>query len=116
MNIKSYAPLLGAAAFGSLWVVLASISPTTTYHLAPLIVAAWPPIADRSDRRPLPMAMAGFTIAVALTTLLALGGALQGASLLPWGNAAFESFAAAVVGGAVGYLVALGRARQVHAV
>jgi hypothetical protein len=116
MSIKRYAPLLGAVAFGSLWAVLASISPTTTYHLAPLIVAAWPPIADRSGRKPLPMAVAGFAIAVALTALLALAGALEGGSLMPWGDAAAESFAAAAVGGAVGYLVALGRQRIVHAV
>lgn len=90
-----------------LWVVVAAIRPATTFHLAPLIVAAWPAFGERQLERSISMALAGGAIAVLTTGLLSVGGLLRGPSLLPWGGSALESLFAAAVGAFVGAVPAV---------
>ena len=107
MDRTVWKPIAGSLVFGLLWVVLAIASPAITYHLAPAIVAGWPSLAGRHTARGPQLAVAGFVIAAATTTLLSAAGYLDGPSLLPAGGAAAESYAAAAVGAAAGYLFSL---------
>lgn len=93
----------------TLWVVMALISSTTTYHLAPLIVAAAPAIVDSLDRsssmaRLGLLAAMGLALALAVTGILAVSGHLEGPSLLPTGGAVFESVVFAFTGGLAGLI------------
>jgi len=91
-----------------LWAILAVISPTTTYHLAPLLVAGAPAVLDAADeqrdstRRVLALAAAGTALALIATGILAIADALQGPSLLPSGGAVLESIVFSLIGGVVG--------------
>lgn len=100
-----------AAAVGTalLWAALAAARPKTTFHLAPLIVVVAAPYAYRSsggaDRgRALWLTLGAATLTAALIAVLAIGGRLEGPSLLPAAGAAAESW----VGAAVGLLLGLG--------
>lgn len=94
-----------------LWVVLALASPTTTYHLAPLLVAGTPTVADSLEGegpkvRLVSLAALGLILALAATGILAILGSLEGPSLLPIGGAALESAVFALVGSLAGIFVA----------
>lgn len=105
--------VVGALLFAGLWLMLAFIRPTTTFHLAPLIVTAWLPVGEQDPWRALAMAGWGLSMAVATILVLSLGGALQGPSLLPQGGPAVESTVAALLGVAIGVAPALlRRARE----
>lgn len=97
--------------FALLWAVLAVVRPSTTFHLAPLLVAAAVPTVYRMQggrSRPvaLRLAAAGVGIAVVITFVLGVAGLLDGPSLLPFGGAVDESLLGAAVGGALGLVVA----------
>lgn len=94
--------MLGSLLFAGIWVVIAANRPTTTFHLAPLIVAAWPAFGERDLNKALPMALLGGLIATATTSLLVIAGWLNGPSLLPWGGAALESVVATAAGAVIG--------------
>jgi uncharacterized membrane protein YhhN len=48
-------PVVAALGFALLWVLLAARNPTTTYHLAPLLMAAAAPVTRRwLTRTPVP--------------------------------------------------------------
>lgn len=72
---------LGAAV---LWAVLASGTPTNTYHFAPMVVAAaWVAVdgsigAGLTQRRVVNTALAGFGVAVVAALILAAKGDLDG--------------------------------------
>ncbi len=95
--------------FALLWLVLALISSTTTYHLAPLLVAATPAMVDAWER---PGSITGHSLRAALgialalvaTGVLAASGSLDGPSLLPSGGAVLESVVFAIAGGVTGLL------------
>lgn len=77
--------------FVVLWAVLAAIQPSTTYHLAPLLVAVIVPFVyrmqdGRSRSTGIWLALAGVGLAVTATSLLAVSGLLEGPSLLPFGG------------------------------
>jgi hypothetical protein len=93
----------------ALWVLLAWINQDTTYHVAPLLVAAAFPIGHRLRiAGPLRRAQSAATlVGAALNVGVAIGilawaDKLQGPSLLPTGGAVLES----VVFGALGAVVA----------
>jgi len=94
--------MFGSLAFTVIWIAAAAIRPTTTFHLAPLIVVAWPALTERELGKALPMTLAAVAIASVTTGLLFISGWLNGPSLLPWGGATFESVVAIVIGTAVG--------------
>lgn len=107
--------LIGAVLFAGLWIVAAGIRPSSTFHLAPLIVAAWPALGERDPRRAHPISLLGAVLAAATTALLFSLGWLSGPSLLPWGGAGLESLLAGAAGALIGVVAAaLGqlRARQ----
>jgi hypothetical protein len=99
-----------------IWILVAAWRPEVTYHLAPLLVAAVPPIAvtvdepGHVDRRSLLIAAtAGLGLSVAATALLSGLGWLSGPSLLPAGGAATEALVFAFVGAIAGTVVAVVR-------
>lgn len=94
--------MVGSLAFAGIWIAAAAIRPTTTFHLAPLIVAVWPGLTERDLRRALPMTLTAAAIAAATTGLLFIAGWLRGPSLLPWGGATLESVVAIAVGAVLG--------------
>lgn len=93
--------VIAAVGFTVLWVVVAVSRPGTTFHLAPVVVAAAPPFLASRNR------LAAAAGGMAFVTVVALGmgvaGTLAGPSLLPWGGAVVET----VVFGAVGAIVGL---------
>lgn len=100
-------PLGYAAAFALLWGVLAWNSPSTTYHIAPLIVAAAVPgilvMADEKvPTRMLALAgVAGGLLALLTTAALGVSDRLIGPSLLPFGGAVTEAFLFTLAAGLV---------------
>jgi glutaredoxin len=112
----SFRRLKGAGwslAAAAVWGVLATANPTTTYHLAPLLVSfAWPAAAAGStrDRRPgVPLVVAGgVLIALVTAVLLAVLHALRGPALLG-GTAVVESLVMIAVGAAASGLWATWR-------
>ncbi|HZD23193.1 MAG TPA: hypothetical protein VE569_07300 [Acidimicrobiia bacterium] len=99
--------IIGSLLFAVLWAVVAAVRPTTTFHLASLIVAIWAPLGERQRERALAMSLAGGLIAAVTTGLLSLAGWLQGPSLLPWGGAGFEALVGAAAGSLIGVVPAL---------
>jgi hypothetical protein len=69
------------------WALLAARTPTTTYHVVPLIVAsAWPAIdgsvgAGLTQRRSVNAALGGFVLATATAIILGVKGDLDGPTL-----------------------------------
>ena len=99
-----------------LWALLAARTPTTTYHVVPLIVAsAWPAIdgsigAGLTQRRSVKVALGGFVLAVVTAIILGVKGDLDGPTL--WateGTVAVlaEHVAFAAVGALAGFVHAV---------
>ncbi|MEX0700161.1 MAG: hypothetical protein WD354_10575 [Acidimicrobiia bacterium] len=103
-------PLIGSGVFALIWVVVALARPTTTFHLAPAIVAIWPAVTG-GGRRSVFYSASGLLVATATTLALSASGMLQGATLLPWGGPAVESVFAAGVGSLLGLLIGSRRSR-----
>lgn len=72
--------------FAGLYVVLALVSPTTTFHLGPAVVGAAGPIAAGRGQGPWPT-LAGLGLAMVAVWLLHRLDLLAGPSLLPVGGA-----------------------------
>jgi hypothetical protein len=77
---------------------VAGARPATTFHLAPLIVAAWPAFGEGRLEQSMLLSLSGGLIAIATAGLLSLAGLLQGPSLLPWGGPALGSLLVVAVG------------------
>lgn len=97
-----------------LWVVVALLRDGTTFHLAPMLVAAVLPIVVAYDNEEgvetsrLALAtLAGLAIALLGTLVLAIAGELTGPSLLPFGGALTESVIFAAVGAVAGFVIGL---------
>lgn len=93
------------------WAVLAWRTPTSTFHFAPLIVAAaWPVVArsygERHDRPQAGMVAASAAGLAMVTGLVLLAaGRLEGPTFWSDGGAIVEVALAAVLGGAYGFRV-----------
>jgi hypothetical protein len=103
--------------FALLWALLAAVRPGTTFHLAPLLVAAAVPWVHRVQDRPARpaayrLAAVGTGIAAGTSVLLAIAGRLDGPTLLPFGGALEESLVGAVIGGLAGLAVLAGPRRM----
>jgi hypothetical protein len=99
-----------------LWLVLALITSTTTYHLAPPLVAATPVVVDAWERPSSTTghalrAVLGFALVLIITGILSVSGNLDGPSLLPVGGAVLESVVFAIAGGVIGLIVAVVKSR-----
>lgn len=106
------------AGIGALWAILAANNPTTTYHLAPLLVAGAGPILSTLDGEveisaQLLASAAAVGLVTALATAIAIAalGWSQGPSLLPFGGAVTEAVVFAVAGAVGGLAVAFGLRR-----
>lgn len=108
------------------WSVLVAWRPTTTWHLAPLILAAtWPWVVgqdtspgDPSARRRILLAGgAGLSVALALTGMLAASGRLDGPTWTGSGNPVTEALLLSVGGAAIATTLGLLRTvrRTTHA-
>jgi glutaredoxin-like protein len=108
---------LVSAVAATVWFLLATGHPTTTYHFAPLLVAAAWPITHRWRSREalapftvLATAAGGIGVASATTALLAARHALAGPTVTGSANAVVETFSAIAAGAVVGgVMAAVGR-------
>ena len=98
-----------SVALAGLWVVVALIRPTSTFHLAPFLIAAAPPLLftlDRDTRADwttvFRLAAAGMALALAATFVVAAGGAMQGPAFEGFSGPLVEAAVFAAVGTAVG--------------
>lgn len=105
-----HAGLLTSAALAVVWLLLARIHPETTYHLAPLLVAAswggarrWVDRAPAPPRRGLAAAAGGGTVGLVTTVELAWINALEGPVLWGSGSALTETLVLLVLGAALGF-------------
>ena len=99
-----------ALGFAALWIVFAFIRSGTTFHLAPVLVAATVSVVfaydarDRVTTAELAIAsLAGLAIALLTTLVLALVDQMTGPSLLPFGGGVTESVIFAAVGAIAGF-------------
>ena len=107
-----------AGGLALIWVIAASARPSTTFHLAPLLVAGTLPVVLGSDKAPLHFrrlvggAGGGAGLALLVTLVLTVADRLQGPSLLPAGGAVAEAVVFSLSGAVGGFLFLLWRARS----
>ncbi len=96
-----------------LWVVVALVRSGTTFHLAPILVAAALPVAvaydtrDQTSTRDLVLAtVVGLAIALVATLILTLADEMTGPSLLPSGGGITEAVVFSLVGALGGFVIA----------
>lgn len=115
MNHRS--PILRrSAALGGVlavvWLVAAAIRPTSTYHLAPILITLAVPYLSAGSLRNGSVWNASVAVAAVLslttTTILTIAGWLEGPSLLPFGGAATEAVVFTSGAALVGFVVGLG--------
>ena len=95
------------------WAAAATVQPTSTYHLAPILIAgAVPALARRRGAalsRVIFTAAGGALLAAIAAVGLATFDLLQGPTLLPYGDAFAEALsftaAGAIVGAVIGWLL-----------
>lgn len=114
-----WAPLMTAIGCALAWVLLASHTPTTTYHLAPLLVAAAAAVTHRGmiyvpvrSGRAIGLAVSGLAIAWITTVALAWRGMLAGPDVTGGHGAVVESLLLGLLGSVLGWWVARRHARD----
>ena len=97
-----------------MWVVVALVRSGTTFHLAPILVAAALPVAvaydtrDQTSTQDLVLAtVVGLAIALVATLILTLADEMTGPSLLPSGGAITEAVVFSLVGALGGFVIAM---------
>lgn len=124
MRYRRYLGLVWALAAAIAWIVLASRTPTSTFHFAPLVVGAvWVVVdgyseAGSTPHRAVNAAIVGFALAALATILLAVRGDLAGPVFWqegPDSPVVFEHILFAAAGSAFGLVLALRRANRVPA-
>jgi len=98
-----------SVALAGLWVVVALIWPTSTFHLAPFLVAAAPPALfalddnNRTDWTTISrLAAGGIAFALAATLVVSVLGAMQGPAFEGFSGPLVEAAVFTAVGTAVG--------------
>jgi hypothetical protein len=92
------------AAFAGVFVVLAMVSSSTTFHLGPAVVSAAGPVAAGRGRGPWP-GLLGLGVALVAVGLLEANDHLLGPTLLPVGGALLESVLAAITGALLSFVL-----------
>ena len=97
-----------------LWVLVGFLRSGTTFHLAPILVAAALPVAVAYDSRDqtstqdlVVAAVIGLAIALVATLILTLADEMTGPSLLPSGGAVTETIVFSLVGAIGGFVIAM---------
>ncbi len=97
-----------------LWLVVAFFRSGTTFHLAPILVAAALPVAvaydarDQTSTQGLVVAsVVGLAIAFVATLILTLADMMTGPTLLPFGGAVTEAVVFSLVGAIGGFVIAM---------
>ncbi len=100
-----------AALLVVIWAVAAAFQPTSTYHLAPILVAGILPVLAGAARiRGLVgNAALGAALAATAALLLAALDLLRGPTLLPYGGALAEALTFAGVGAVGGALIGIAK-------
>lgn len=97
-----------AAGLAVVWIIAAAVRPTSTYHLAPILIAGVVPILARRRERSaaflVSSAVVGAVIASAAALALTAFDLLRGPTLLPYGGAFAEALTFTLIG-AVGGMV-----------
>lgn len=101
-----------------LWVVVALMRPTSTFHLAPFLIAAAPPVLFTldSDHRAdwtavLLLSVVGMALALAATLAVSILGAMHGPSFEGFSGPVVEAVVFTVIGTVVGISFAWWRMR-----
>jgi len=101
--------LVWGFALAGLWVIVALIRPTSTFHLAPFLIAAAPPVlfalddSNRTDWTTMfRLAGGGIAFALAATLVVSVLGAMQGPAFEAFSGPFVEAVVFAVVGTVVG--------------
>jgi len=107
-----------SVALAVLWVVVALIRPTSTFHLAPFLIAAAPPVLltldgdSRADwTTVLRIALGGMALALTATFVVSFLGAMQGPPFEGFSGPLVEAVAFTAVGAALGVGLAWWRMR-----
>ena len=110
--------LMWGALLAVLWVDVALIRPTSTFHLAPFLIAAAPPVLFTLDggsatnwATVLRLAAGGMALALAATLLVAVVGAMQGPAFEGFSGPLLEAVVFTAAGTAVGISFAWWRMR-----
>ena len=120
-ELKRSLGLLVALGAAVAWAVLASRTPSNTYHFAPMVVAAAWVVFDGysgagvTHRRAVSLAIFGFVIAVAAGAILELKGDLEGPVFWEHGDDApvlFEHILFSGLGAVVGLVLAVRQASR----
>jgi hypothetical protein len=105
-----------ASFLATVWAVAAAVQPTSTYHLAPLMLAGSVPVVagGSGSIEQATNAFLGAGLAATVSVAVAASGWMLGPTLLPYGGPLAEAFTFTVVGSAAGVLLTTlnGRARQ----
>jgi hypothetical protein len=101
--------LLIGGLLAAVWTVAALAQPTSTYHLAPILIAGAVPVLGPRQEAPasrlLLAGVAGGLIAATASVALAALDLLRGPTLLPYGGAFAEALTFTVAGMVVGTVV-----------
>ncbi len=120
-ELKRSVGLFVALAAAVAWAVLASRTPTSTYHFAPMVVAAaWVLVdgfrgAGVTQRRAVNLALVGLVLSVAVTIVLEAKGDLAGPVFWEGGDDApvvLEHVLFAILGAGGGLLLAVRQASR----
>lgn len=99
--------LATAGFLATVWVVAAAAQPTSTYHLAPLLLAGSIPVVTGASGLPerATHAVLGAGLAATVSVALAALGWMLGPTLLPYGGPLAEALTFAAVGSVAGGLL-----------
>lgn len=113
---KMRSGLLAGGLLAAVWAVAAAVQPTSTYHLAPILIAGAVPVLGRrlgAPRSRLVLAAAGGALIATIGAALLAGfGLLQGPTLLPYGGAFAEALTFTVAGALGGLAIGLALPRE----
>lgn len=112
LNQKVQSGVGVAVGLALVWLIAAALRPTSTFHLAPILVAGAAPVLARGSadvpKRALVIAtLIGAAVAAVAALLLAAFDLLRGPTLLPYGGAFAEAITFILLGAVAGLAVGL---------